>query len=330
MTNSKLGLGFMRHSDLQESQKIVDYAMTHNCNYFETSPFYINGRCENYVYTLLQNYSRNNYEICGKMPIKCFLKTNDFKEVYEKQLKMVPGNYFDVYLLQSLDHITAYTLFEQNIIPFFLEEKKKGNIKKLGFSSKNLQKDFQSFLQLNCWDIVQIPLNFFLWQFEETKNIYALAKQYNLEIIAQAPLMGGKLPVLESMDFIKTLDVNYCLIGTADYQHFIDMCDIYNAPPIDFNYNSLNEQLKQKFTINCCYCNKCFFECDYYMPIMTYFKLYNDALQGCNISYQHLTFLKKNDNIIMCNECKHENCSNVCPNSLNIKLQLQNINTFGA
>ena len=32
----------MRHSNLQESQKIVDYAMTHNYNYFKTSTFYMN------------------------------------------------------------------------------------------------------------------------------------------------------------------------------------------------------------------------------------------------------------------------------------------------
>ena len=42
MYNSKIGLGFMRHGNVQESQKIVDYAMAHNFNYFETSYFYLN------------------------------------------------------------------------------------------------------------------------------------------------------------------------------------------------------------------------------------------------------------------------------------------------
>lgn len=32
----------MRHGNIQESQKIVDYAMTHNFNYFETGYFYLN------------------------------------------------------------------------------------------------------------------------------------------------------------------------------------------------------------------------------------------------------------------------------------------------
>lgn len=61
MINSKLGLGFMRHGNLQESQKIVNYAMAHNFNLFETSYFYLNGECENYVYNLLKNYPRNSY-----------------------------------------------------------------------------------------------------------------------------------------------------------------------------------------------------------------------------------------------------------------------------
>ena len=56
--NSKLGLGFMRHKDFNESQRIVDFAMSHNQNYFETCYFYLDYQCEEYVYSLLKKYNR--------------------------------------------------------------------------------------------------------------------------------------------------------------------------------------------------------------------------------------------------------------------------------
>ena len=316
----------MRHGNLQESQKIVNYAMAHNFNLFETSYFYLNGECENYVYNLLKNYPRNSYQICGKMPIKSFLKDHDFKQVYQEQLSKVPGGYFDIYLLQSLDNITAYYLAEQNIIPFFLEEKAKGHIKNFGFSSKNLYEDFEKYLSLDCWDIVQIPLNFYLWEFEETQKIYNLAKSKNLKIIAQSPLMGGELPAEMAINFIKTLDVDYILVGTANYEHYMKLCDIFLNQKIkhyDYSSYKLNN-------IACLYCNKCFYACPKRIPIMTYFKLYNDTINNnCNISYQHLTYLKKNSNIILCEGCKQDLCKQSCPNSLDIRAHLQKIHLFG-
>lgn len=316
----------MRHGNAQESQKIVDYAMTHNFNYFETSYFYLNNQCEDYVYSLLKKYPREDYKLCGKMPIKSFLKDHDFKKVYFEQLNKVPGGYFDVYLLQSLDNITAYYLAEQNIIPFFLKEKEKGHIKNFGFSSKNLYEDFEQYLSLNCWDIVQIPLNFYLWQLEETKKIYNLAKSKQLKIIAQSPLMGGELPAEMAINFIKTLDVNYVLVGTANYEHFKELClNFLNNHIINYDYT--NYRLNN---IACLYCNKCFYVCPKRIPIMTYFKLYNDTItNNCNISYQHLTYLKKNSNIILCEECEQELCKQFCPNSLDIKKSLQKIHLFG-
>ena len=67
----KLELGFMRHkTDMPHiSQEIVDYAIANNQTYFETCYFYLDNKCEEFIYSLLTKYNREDYELCGKMPV---------------------------------------------------------------------------------------------------------------------------------------------------------------------------------------------------------------------------------------------------------------------
>ena len=42
----KLGIGFMRYDLNRNNQEIIDFAIEHNINYFETCYFYLNHQCE--------------------------------------------------------------------------------------------------------------------------------------------------------------------------------------------------------------------------------------------------------------------------------------------
>lgn len=101
----KLELGFMRHNSLNKtkSKEIVDYAIKNNQAYFETCYFYLDNKCETFVYSLLKDYDREAYQICGKLPIHSIVEESGVEDIFLEQLKRVPGNYFDIYLLQALD-----------------------------------------------------------------------------------------------------------------------------------------------------------------------------------------------------------------------------------
>lgn len=320
----KLGLGFMRHSiDSTDGQYIVDYAMSHGINYFESCYFYMEGQCEEYIYSLLSKYNREDYKICGKMPIKNFLPYENYKDVFETQLKRVPGHYFDYYLLQAVDLTCSYTIFSEQLIPFFLDQKKKGTIKKFGLSIQCDPNTLEQYLALKCWDIVQMPLNIYDWFYCFSETNYEIIQKYNLPIIAQAPLKGGNTlkycSLQESYDFFSNLNIEYILLGTSSFVHFKDNITAFNNIS-SISLNILQEKITNylKTTkIPCLYCRSCYLECPQKIPIPFYFYLYNQGLQN-KTQFLDLAHLKSFTGE-PCNECTHCNkCIEVCPQELNI------------
>ena len=323
----KIGLGFMRHErNQQDGQDLVDYAINNNNNYFEVSTFYMNFYCEKYLYKLLKKYTRYDYNICQKMPIKNVIPKNDFKTIYYNQLKSVPGNYFDTYLLQSLSHESLYSLYETEIIPFFLEEKRKVNILQFGFSNKSNNIALNQFLKLNCWDIIQLPIDYITWRFYEGEKNYKDVQKYNIPIVAQAPLKGGELPPFEAINFLKQIpNISLGLFGTTKLEHYKQILEIFKQPIKDIDYNKLQFEFIQKNYINCLNCNRCFYECKENVPILSLFNLYNNVLLEQENAYTMLTFLKNNGNILSCQKCKEYNCEKVCPAQIPIATTLQNL-----
>ena len=212
----------MRHNSFnkEESQRLIDWAMANGVNHFEACWFYMNGECEPYLYSLLDNYKREDYEICGKLPIHNVLDHMTHQQVFEEQLRRVPGHYFDTYILQALDDIVFYDIQQKKIVDYFLEQKKKGTIKRFGLSIQCLPSTFKKYLEWKCWDVVQMPINYYDWFLCRYDECYKLACDYGLPIIAQAPVKGGLLvkpnnikpdmfdvSLTESaMSFVKNLD----------------------------------------------------------------------------------------------------------------------------
>ena len=145
------------------------------------------------MYSLLSKYPRESYYICGKLPIHNVITKKDFKQLFQNQLDQVPGHYFDTYILQAVDGRVALDLYEQDVIPFFLTQKEKGVIKRFGLSIQCLPETFEKYLDLKCWDVVQMPINYYDWFLCRYDENYSLACKYGLPIIAQAPVKGGLL-----------------------------------------------------------------------------------------------------------------------------------------
>lgn len=339
-----IGLGFMRHdlSLYKLNKKMINHAINNNVKYFETGLGYLNFQCEDYVYSLLKDYSREKYNICGKLPVQGYCQYNDFKKTYYEQLKKVPNNYFDFYLLQAINPIVNYEIIEQNMLSFFIEEKQKGNIVNLGFSTDCDSRALSCLLPLIKWDIAQIPLNYFDWYLCGAEQNYNLIQQFNIPIIAQAPLKGGFLiNQLENNEkiilnnqlfnaaiyFIQKLsNIKYILTGCTSINHLNNYLK-YNNDNVftEQQYKQVIESYKKRATINCLGCNKCYNSCLKKVPISAFFKLYNKGLYSYN-NFLDLMDLKYcyEEPSIHCINCNDKNCEKVCPQHLPIKQFLSN------
>lgn len=337
---TKLGLGFMRYDLNKNYQNILDYAFNNNIKYFETCYFYLNHQCENFVYDLLKKYPREEYEVCGKLSlVEAFNNEQNFKQFYYEQLKKVPKQYFDNYIIQTLRPYHIEKIFNTDIYEFFQSEKQKGNIKSFGFSEQCDPSYLKIFLNNFKWDIAQIPLNYYDWFLCQGAENYNLIKEKNIPIIAQAPYKGGllinNLPsqvdnLLKNkyninkeklaLEFVLNLNPNVILTGCSSLETLKTTIKIFNNYKPNDLLNICKEVIDIYITTNiipCISCGKCAEICPRNINIPLFINAYNKTLIN-NKNFELYSLLK----YFMpepCNVCTHcNNCINICPFETNI------------
>ena len=328
-------LGFMRHdiSNPQKGQELIDWAMSHGVNHFEHCSFYLNWQCEDYMYSLLKKYPRESYYICGKLPVYNVITHRDFKELFQEQLNKVPGHYFDTYILQAMDDRSSLDIYEQNIIPYFLEQKKLGNIKRFGISIQCIPETFEKYLKLKCFEVVQMPINYYDWFLCRYDENYVLARKYNIPIIAQAPVKGGLLiknsnipensfqeyfrnNIEADYDFISRLEgIEAILCGNSNLQSFEKTYNAIMNPqniPLNKYQSVLNVFIKEVAPISCIGCGRCDNVCPIKIPVMALVRLYNLGLRN-KTYFNAYSILRDSirDPYKMCKKCYK--CTEICP-----------------
>jgi len=91
---SALGFGVMRLPmngeviDEEKTQEMVDYAMEHGLNYFDTAYPYHNGESEGVIGRALKKYPRESFHLADKYPGHQISSTGyNPAEIFEDQLK---------------------------------------------------------------------------------------------------------------------------------------------------------------------------------------------------------------------------------------------------
>ena len=213
---SMLGFGLMRlpvkedkRVDEELTAKMVDYAIKHGVNYFDTAVPYHNGESESVIGRILKNYPRDSFFLADKFPGHAISESYDPAGMFEKQLKKCQVEYFDFYLLHNVyeNSLKTYEDPKWGIIDYFAEQKKQGRIKHLGFSSHADLPVLKEILDkyADMMDFCQLQLNYFDWTVQKGKEKVELVKEYGLPIIVMEPVRGGKLAKLpdEYMDELK-------------------------------------------------------------------------------------------------------------------------------
>ena len=207
---SLLGFGTMRlplvpgggPADIDEktTADMVRYAMDHGVNYFDTAYPYHGGMSERVIGRVLKDYDRQSFYLATKYPGHQISDSYDPAAIFEEQLQKCGVEYFDFYLLHNVyeKSIETYTDPRWGIIDYFLEQKKNGRIRHLGFSSHGGVELLESFLSRYGKDMefCQIQLNYLDWTMQDAKAKCEPLRRYSIPIWVMEPVRGGRLASL--------------------------------------------------------------------------------------------------------------------------------------
>jgi predicted aldo/keto reductase-like oxidoreductase len=222
---SLIGYGFMRlptkKDNAQEGEmeidqemvnKLVDYAIGHGVNYYDTSPHYMQGKSEAALGTALKKHPRNKFFVATKM--SNFIDPDDPESgtretslnMYHDSFKYLQVDTIDYYLLHSIGHSMdefKARFIDNGILDFLIAERKAGRIRNLGFSFHGEQEVFDAVLNMPVkWDFVQIEMNYLDWKHAGEGNVnadylYGELLKRNIQAVIMESLRGGMLARLE-------------------------------------------------------------------------------------------------------------------------------------
>lgn len=201
ITLSRLGMGNMRLPsvnpgdpnapiDYPKAHEIIDHAYNNGINYFDTAWVYNNGDSEKCLGEAMKKFPRDSFYLATKFNIGA---NPDYKYVFEEQLRRLQTDRIDFYLLHCLtdDNITKY--LESGAIEYFLEQKEKGRISYLGFSSHSSVETLRQFADHHQWDFAQLQINYFDWFYGDTPKEYQILADRNIPAVVMEPVRGGRL-----------------------------------------------------------------------------------------------------------------------------------------
>lgn len=200
--------------DQEQTNKLVDYAMKHGVNYYDTAPVYGNGKSEAATGIALHRYPRNKYFVATKLsnfdPNSQTLE--GAKKMYHNSMEYLQVDYIDYYLLHSIGgnmEEVRRRFIDNGMLDYLMEERKAGRVRNLGFSFHGTKETFDEMMNLHekyHWNFVQIQMNYLDWKNAKTQNkrnvnaeyLYNELAKRNISVVIMEPLLGGRLSKVPS------------------------------------------------------------------------------------------------------------------------------------
>ena len=189
--------------DQEAVNRLVDYAMEHGVNYYDSSPVYLQGQSEQATGIALSRYPRESYFVATKLSNFSNSTRENSIEMYQKSKENFQTDYIDYYLLHSVgDGNTLRQRFIDNgMMEYLMEERKAGRIRNLGLSFHGTPEGFDEIMAYHeqyHWDFVQIQLNYLDSTHATGSNADAKYLQEELDkrgiqSVIMEPLLGGRL-----------------------------------------------------------------------------------------------------------------------------------------
>ena len=353
---SALGMGAMRlptvggndaEVDTAAVQAMVDYAMEHGVNYYDTAWGYHNGNSETALGGALKKHPRESFYLADKFPGYDLSNMGKVKEIFEKQLEKCGVSYFDFYLFHNVCemNIDAYLNPEYGTYDYLIEQKKAGRIRHLGFSAHGAYPVMKRFLEAYGKDMefCQIQLNYMDWEFQDAKKKIELLKEYNIPVWVMEPLRGGKLASLAADDeaalralrpqegipawafrFLQSIpEVVVTLSGMSNMEQLQDNIHTFeeDKPLSKEEMDALlaiADKMVNSKALPCTACHYCTSHCPQGLDIPSLLSLYNEhcVTGGGFLAPMALMAVPKDKQPSACIGCR--SCEAVCPQQIKI------------
>ncbi len=352
---SRLGFGCMRLPqtpektiDEHELRHMIDYAIAHDVNYFDTAWPYHGGHSELAVGRILADYPRDTWFLADKYPGHQISASYNPAEIFEEQLKKCGVEYFDFYLLHNVyeNSFGVYTDPKWDILNYFKEQKRLGRIRHLGFSSHARPDTLEKFLDYagDSMEFCQIQLNYLDWTLQDAKAKYDLLTARNIPVWVMEPLRGGKLASLSEEDesrltalrpddsiaswsfrWLQNLpNVKMVLSGMSDFEQMVDNVRTFSSGDRQTSEEAslladIAEGLKD--ALPCTRCRYCCEGCPMQLDIPMLIHAWNDLkFSGSMTVPMQMDALPEEKKPSACIGCGA--CAAICPQKIDIPAAL--------
>ena len=181
----------------EEVNRLVDEALSHGVNYFDTSPVYHGGDSERAAgEALVKRHPRDSFTLATKLHNGFFNSREDMEKVFADQLEQTGAGYFDFYLLHALQRNNYTKYDEYHIWDFARELKEKGLVKHYGFSFHADPELLEELLTAHPdVEFVQLQINYADWENPAIKSreCYEVVRRHGKSVVIMEPVKGGLL-----------------------------------------------------------------------------------------------------------------------------------------
>lgn len=336
---SALGFGTMRLPlvegsktiDQEAVQTMTDLAMAAGVNYYDTAWPYHDGNSETSIAKALAKYPRDSYYIADKYPGHQLAETYDPADIFEKQLVKLGTDHIDFYLLHNV-YEKSYEVYNDpqwGIVDYFIEQRRLGRIRHLGFSCHAEIPTLAAFLDRygDEMEFCQIQLNYLDWTLQNAKAKYELLTSRGIPVWVMEPLRGGLLArqqdatVAQAFRWLQSLpNVTVVLSGMSSVAQMEDNLKTFESesPISDADVNSLMAVAeKLKDSIPCTACRYCCSQCPMGLDIPRLIASYNDLRVMTSLApLMMVESLPEDKRPSACLGCGA--CAQMCPQKIDI------------
>lgn len=342
---SCLGLGCMRFPlnsqaeddvDMERTAQIVDYAISHGVNYFDTAWRYHGGMSETVMGKLLEKYPREAYNLASKFPGFSPENFANPKDIFQQQLNKCGVEYFDFYLCHNVCEKNIDSYLTVSFKDYILSEKRNGRIRHFGFSTHGSLQTMKRFLDAYAGELefCQIQLNYLDWRLQNAKAKVELIRSYGLPVWVMEPVRGGRLASLPeatmeklrslrpdwsaaqwAFRFLQSVDgVGMILSGMSNLEQLSENIGIFSEPdPItqeeyDLLMTTADEMISSN-DVPCTGCSYCVEHCPQGIVIPEILKKYNSKDWS------------EHPDCIGC-----QSCESICPQGISISQVMKKYN----